>query len=395
MIPCPYCGQAATDNPGDGGTCGTFSCLYQHFCGDLPPAEAQHLHHLPWTDSAEVRRIALLRPGQMGDLLLAVPGLRALRRGFPAAEITLIAQPWAAGLFNRFPWIDRTLPLEERLTSWSPGEGNRLAAFLEEARSHNYDLVLQLQADASPYARFALAMGGRATAGFCADQEIGAQFHLLLPMSPREPEVFRVLRLVDALGVRPAGVQLGFPLLPRDWEEVEGIQELAELLRFRPLIALHPGARAPARRWPEGNFLSLAALLQQRHGATLLVIGGPEETALGDEVCRGLDGPSLNLAGKLSLGGLAALLARVDLFVGNDSGPAQLAAAVAPRSLRIFGPANRHRWAPLDRARHRIAYREVECSPCNHWECPIDHRCLERVTVEEVLAEAGSLLQLD
>lgn len=389
---CP-CGESATDNPADAGTCGAFPCLYRHFCGDLPPDDARHLRPLPWSDPREVGRIAVVRPGQLGDLLLALPGLRALRCGFPAAEITLIAQPWAVDLFGRFDWIDRILPLTGRPGDGDPEAGSTPTAFLAEARSHDYDLVLQLQADVPAFARLALALGGRATAGFCADQEVGANFHLLLSMSPREPELLRVLRLVHVLGIPSAGAQLEFPLLPEDEEELERIPGLEELLRHRPLIALHAGARAPARRWPLASFGELAALLRERYGAALLMVGGPEEAPLGDQLGERLGEHALKLAGKLSLGGLAALLARVDLFVGNDSGPAQLAAATAPRSLRIFGPANRQRWAPLDRARHRIVYRQVECSPCDHFECPIDHRCLEWITVEEVMAELGPLLR--
>jgi ADP-heptose:LPS heptosyltransferase len=134
-------------------------------------------------------------------------------------------------------------------------------------------------------------------------------------------------------------------------------------------------------------------MLHQKWEATLVMVGGEEEVSLVEEIQERSRVPALNLAGRLSLGGLAALLSRVDLFVGNDSGPAQMAAAVAPRSVRIFGPANRQRWAPLDRLHHRTVYHPVECSPCGHWECPIDHRCLRWIGVEEVLAEVESLMQ--
>lgn len=393
MRACPYCGRPGTEYPGDVGTCGNFACLYRHFCGGPPPAETRSPHPLPWNDPQEARRIALLRPGQLGDLLLAVPGLRALRRGFPEAEITLIAQPWAADLFGRFGYLDRILPLEENPRGWDAGAKGAANAFLREARSYGYDLVLQLQADAADFARLALAMGGRATAGFCRDEEVGRAFHLLLSMSQEEPEILRPLRLAHALGIQPAGVQLEFPLLPEDWEEVDAISGLRRALQHPPVIALHPGARSPARRWPLPRFVELARLLHHRWGATLLTLGGSEEIPLGEEVREGLEVPVVNLAGKLSPGGLAALLAQVDLFVGNDSGPAQLAAATAPRSLRIFGPANRRRWAPLDRSRHRVVYHQVECSPCEHWECPIDHRCLKRVGMDEVMREVELLLQ--
>ena len=392
MSTCLLCGGKATGRPDDAGTCGAFSCLHRRFCGDDAPSPVTN-RALPWNNPSEVRRIAVVRPGQLGDLLLALPGLRALRRGFPAAEITLIGQPWAQGFANRFPWIDRLLILRTRPGDADPEAREALAAFVEEARAYRYDLVIQLQGNGQAYAGLALDMKGRATVGFCADREREADFHLLLSMSPNEPEILRVMRLAQALGARAAGIRVDVPILPEDERELQRVQGLAQLLHLRPAIAMHPGARPPARRWPLDSFWKLATLLHRRYGAVLLLVGGPEETSLGEDLGRRLAGPWMNLAGKLSLGGLAALLARVDLFVGNDSGPAQMASATAPRSLRIFGPANRHRWAPMDQTRHRIIYRQVECSPCDHFECPIDHRCLEWVTVEEVMAGAEALLQ--
>ena len=394
MSRCPYCTASADPLVGNAGTCGSFACLYRHFRGTSPPTAVATHTPPPWTDPNAVRRIAVFRPGQLGDLLLAVPGLRALRAAFPAAEIALVAGSWTLDFPSRFGYIDRVLPLDDPP---APNDDARLdganTPFLAEARASDYDLVLQLHGDTPSAARLALAMGGRATVGFCRDEQIGGRFHLLLPWLPDEPEILRVLRLADALGATPDGVQLEFPPLPTDWEELEAISGLSAALPRRPLVVMHPGARAPARRWPLEGFAKVARHLQQERGATLVMVGGSEERWLVEEVIQGLAAPALNLTGKLSLGALAALLRRADLFVGNDSGPAQLASAVAPRGLRIFGPANRRRWAPLDRCRHRIVYHPVDCSPCDHWECPIDHRCLRRVSVEEVLAQVDTLLE--
>ena len=425
---CPYCGGAAIDGLGASGTCGAFVCLYRRFCGSAPPATAgglgsrprrdagraaeraaadeeasvvpgvgsrssRVLRSRPWADPTRVRRIAVVRPGQLGDLLLAMPGMRALKRRFPQAEITLLARPWALGLAERFPYMDRVVAVREPRESEAQFEGSEAGDHPSlEVGGSRYDLVLQIQGDAPHSARFALALGGRATVGFCRDEGVGRRFDLLLPMVETEPEVLRVLRLVHALGGEPDGVHLEFPLLPRDLAELEGMRAAEEPLRRHPLVAIHPGARAPARRWPLDRFAEVVRVLHCRWQAAVVLVGGGDEAPLAEDVRSRSGVPAVNLAGRLSLGGLAALLSAVDLFVGNDSGPAQLAAAVAPRSVRIFGPANLRRWAPLDRSSHRIAYRRVGCSPCDHWECPIDHRCLRWVGVEEVLAEVDSLM---
>lgn len=335
----------------------------------------------------------MVRPGQLGDLLLAMPGMRALKKRFPEAEITLLARPWALDLAERFTYLDRVLAIQEpRESGASSEEGEACDHPSLEAGDYGYDLVLQIHGDATPSARFALALGGRATVGFCRDEEVGRRFDLLLPMLETEPEILRVLRLTCVLGGEPDGVHLEFPLMPRDLAELESIRAADQALRRHPLVAVHPGARAPARRWPLDRFVEMVRLLHRRWQAAVVLVGGGDEALLAEDVRARSGVPTVNLAGQLSLGGLAALLSRVDLFVGNDSGPAQLAAAVAPGSVRIFGPANRRRWAPLDRSSHRIVYRQVDCSPCDHWECPIDHRCLRWVGVEEVLAEIDSLM---
>jgi ADP-heptose:LPS heptosyltransferase len=100
----------------------------------------------------------------------------------------------------------------------------------------------------------------------------------------------------------------------------------------------------------------------------------------------------LDLAGKTSLGGLAALIARMRLFIGNDSGPAHLAEAVGTPSVTLFGPTDPRRWAPLDQRAHPIVREPVGCSPCAYSDCPIDHRCLRRITPDEVIARASGLL---
>ena len=100
----------------------------------------------------------------------------------------------------------------------------------------------------------------------------------------------------------------------------------------------------------------------------------------------------VNLAGKTSLGGLAAIIDSLDLFISNDTGPAHIANALGTPSITIFGPADYRRWAPLNQSLHRIVRHPVACSPCGFWDCPIDHRCLRKVSPESVLKAAGDLL---
>jgi len=203
--------------------------------------------------------------------------------------------------------------------------------------------------------------------------------------------VLRNLGLTALLGCPDRGATLEFPLSDEDHAEADAL--LAPLAGDgRPLIGIHAGARPPARRGPPARFAAVADDLARRHDAHIILIGGPGEEEIVATVAERMDTRALNLAGGASLGGLAALLARLDLFIGNDSGPAHLAEATGAPTVRLFGPADVDRWAPLDRTRHVVVRHPVACSPCGYWECPIDHRCLRRIDPTDVTRAADGLL---
>ncbi|HET7036362.1 MAG TPA: glycosyltransferase family 9 protein [Thermomicrobiaceae bacterium] len=339
-----------------------------------------------------VRRIAVLRALQLGDLLVAVPALRSLRAGFPEAEITLIGLPWAAWFAARFShYLDRFVAF-----GGAPGidevelDEARMADYLAAQRAHGYDLAVQLHGSGGASNPAVLALGARCSAG-CYVGQPPAGLTVAVPYPDELPEPLRLLRLTAALGCPERGTQLEFPLRPEDAAEADAL--LAPLAgQMGPWIGLHCGARAPARRWPPARFASLADALARRHGAAIVLSGGPDEDAIAAEVAGLMEAPALNLAGQTSLGGLAALISRLDLFISNDTGPAHLARALDTPSVTIFGPAEFPRWAPLDSSRHRLARQFVHCSPCAHRECPIDHRCLRGVSTTMVLSAAESLL---
>jgi ADP-heptose:LPS heptosyltransferase len=153
----------------------------------------------------------------------------------------------------------------------------------------------------------------------------------------------------------------------------------------RPWIGLHAGARSPARRWPAEYFASVADDFSQRFDAQVILTGSLDEETIVRSVAERMTTQPINLAGKTSLGGLAALISELDLFVSNDTGTAHIANAVDTPSITIFSPADCRRWAPLDRVRHPIVQHPVECSPCGYWQCPIDHRCLRWVSPDRVI----------
>ena len=384
-----------------------------------------------------IRRIAVFRALQLGDLIQAVPALRALRGGFPNAEITLIGLPWARSFVQRFSrYLDRFVEF-----AGFPGiaecEGNpgRTARFLEEQHSYGYDLAIQMHGSGRTSNYVVCGLGAKMTAGyFEGDEEAerhifakervpqgrpqGAPPHINLAPAPTmngllqkkdahpdeeggltfavpypddQPEVYRNIGLAKLLGCPADDLTLEFPLYESDYVEAAALlPPLQGVKRLR--IGIHAGARMPARRWPTSYFASLADELVHLWDAQVILTGSTDELSTVHSVEEQMTVQSINLAGKTSLGGLAAIIDQLDLFISNDTGPAHIACALGVPSVIIFGPADYRRWAPLNQSLHRVVRHPVACSPCSFWECPIDHRCLQKVSPENVIREAGDLL---
>jgi ADP-heptose:LPS heptosyltransferase len=158
-----------------------------------------------------------------------------------------------------------------------------------------------------------------------------------------------------------------------------------------PYACVHPGSAWASRRWPAERFAAVADGLAAR-GLAVVLTGGAEEGPLTAAVARAMRAPARDLAGRTTLGTLAALVAGATLLVCNDTGVSHVAVAVGTPSVVVVTGSDPARWAPLDRERHPVVRVPVACSPCLHAACPLDHRCAAAVTPAAVLATAERLL---
>ena len=310
-------------------------------------------------------RIAVLRALQLGDFLVAVPALRALRRAYPMAHIALVALPWTRALVERFSrYIDELVEY--------PGA------------PADYDLVLQMHGDGSRTNAIALALGGKRTVGFyrpgnaCPDRET------FIEWDERENEVLRCLRLAEKAGAHDGTPALEFPLLEADIAEWRALG----LGRY---VCVHAGSQLPSRRWPPERFAAVGDWLAARSYRVVLT-GSVGEAPLARKVETGMRAAAVNLVGKTSLGALGALVARARLVVCNDTSLSHIAAAMRTPSVVIACGSDPRRWAPLDRELHRVVYHDIECRPCMNAECPIGHPCALEVPTGTVIQEASRML---
>lgn len=336
-------------------------------------------------------KIAVLRALHLGDMLLAVPAFRALRMEFPYAEITLIGLPWAASFARRFArYVDRFVKFAGYPgIAEVPVQKERTQQFLAEQQSYGYDLVVQMHGSGRVSDKLALELGGEVTVGYYEARQ-PAGLTLGIPYPDDRPEVLRNLGLAQMLGCRHLDPTLEFPLFEEDRAEAA----LHVERNHQPWIGIHAGSRSPARRWPPEYFACLADMCAKRFDAQIVLTGGmDEELATVQAVMQKMTVEPLNVAGKTSLGGLAALISELDLFISNDTGPAHIADAVQTPSVTIFGPVDPLRWAALDSTRHPVVRHPVACSPCSYWTCPIDHRCLRWVTPESVMQAVEDMMR--
>jgi ADP-heptose:LPS heptosyltransferase len=332
-------------------------------------------------------KIAVLRALQLGDMLCAVPALRALHAEFPAARISLIGLPWARELVGRFraylyDFIEFPgFPgLAER-----PCDQRALPRFFEAVRARRYDLAIQLHGSGEVTNDLVLRFGAQRHAGYYRAGRRNPEPERFVEWREREPEVLRYLRLVERLGAPARGTALEFPLNDADWSEWTALG-----LERESYAVVHPGAQLPSRRWPPARFAEVADALSA-DGLQVVLTGTAGEAGIVGAVKAAMRTPALDLAGRTTLGGLAALVARARLVVANDTGISHIAAAVRTPSVIVASGYDVVRWAPLDRQLHRVLHYDTACRPCAHVACPIGHPCALGVSAARVIHEARSL----
>jgi ADP-heptose:LPS heptosyltransferase len=319
-------------------------------------------------------RIAVVRalPG-LGDLLCAVPALRALRAAHPRAHVTLIGLEAIRPLAERFGrYVDAFLAFP----GWPglheiPYDEARTAAFLDEHRG-TFDLAVQLHGSGTASAGFVLALGAARSIGYAPDPPGDGW----LPPADDVHEVRRWLRLVGGENER-----LEFPLTEADEDDAAAVRPDG------PYACVHPGASRPQRRWPAERFARVADRLAGEGFAPVLT-GTAGERDVAAAVRAAMRTEPRSAVGRTSLGGLAALLAGARVVVTNDTGTSHLAAAVGAPSVVVLVSSDGARWAPLDRERHRVL--PPPAGPPQPGDPDLE---LPDVPVAAVLREVGALLR--
>ncbi len=275
----------------------------------------------------EPRRIALIKPSALGDIVHALPVLGALRQHFPGSHITWIVNKSYESLLAGHPDLSETLAFDRGAFKKGLWHSARYAgSFAAELRRRRFDLVIDLQGLLRT-GLMCLATGARQRIGFARAREGSRHAYTMkvrVPDAERIHAIERYWRVAEALGAGDGPKRFHVPLQPQELEWARG--ELAHLPR--PWLAFAVGARWLTKRWPTAHFAELARRAHTAFGGSAFFVGAADDTALSRETMQLLTGPTKDFTGQTSLPRLAALLSLCDVMIANDTGPLHLAAAL-------------------------------------------------------------------
>lgn len=328
-------------------------------------------------DTGNIRKILVRATNWIGDAVMTTPALGVLRSAFPRAEIVLAANPVVAELMTPHPSCDRVIVYDKKGAHKGLSGLLRLSGALA---GEGFDLAVLFQ-NAIEAAIIAFAARIPIRAGYRTD---GRRLFLTHGV-PVSAEVLRLhhtqyyLNMLDALGIRHAEPRLVLSCT------VEERSRARHLLGEGRWVAVNPGAAfGSAKRWYPERFAEVADILASDYGFKVLLLGGPGEAEIGAVIENGMKSRPFNLIGRTSVRELMALVSCMDLVVTNDSGPMHIAAAFDRPIVALFGPTDHTTTSPLC-SNCAIVRADTDCAPCLKRTCPTDHRCMVRISVEQVL----------
>jgi len=347
----------------------------------MPPSETALLNL-----TVEPKRILIVKPSALGDIVHTLPFLHRLRERFKTAHISWLVVPAFASLLNGHPLLDEVVLFERKrfASGWrNPSAAKGLFNFATSLRRANYDMAIDLQGLLrSAWITWQTRAPVRVGFGYAREGAPIFYTHRVATVSHERHAVERYMDVADALGCAGGPVVFDFAIS----ESVRA--SVAPMLPDAAYAVLLPGTNWATKRWPAEKFAALAGPLWDRFGLRTVIAGGADVGAMdfsgaGDRV--------VNLAGKTDLKQLAAVLENADVVIANDSGPMHMAAALGRPLVTLFGPTNAVRTGPYARPT-TVLQLDLVCRPCYQRHC-VHQSCMQWIGVQDVLARVDAQLR--
>jgi ADP-heptose:LPS heptosyltransferase len=318
---------------------------------------------MPYSRINNVKKIAVLKAGAIGDFIVTLPAILALRDTYPDAEIVLLCNPWQQQFLQagRSP-VDRTVvvPVMKGIRNEKgvQADGDEQRLFFERMEEECFDIAISFQGKGIAANPFIKNLNARLTAGTsCAESE---KLDRCIEYRYYQHEVMRNLEIVGLVGAETTKIEPRLNVLDHDRTEVESLTSAFPDKRY---VLLNPVASDIRRMWPPDNYVRLADSLAERK-LEVIFTGSATEYDLAGEMISSMSHPAINACG-ISLGGLCALASTASLMISADTGPLHIAQAVQCPTVGIYWAPNFINWGPLNRRiHHPVISWKMECPYC-------------------------------
>lgn len=334
-------------------------------------------------------KILMVRLDKIGDVLLSTPAIKAVRDAYPDSHIAFMVQPYAKDIVEGNPYLNEVICYNKKEGLF----GN--LGFIMKLRRKSFDLAIILHPTVRTHivtllAGIALRVGYDKKMGFLLTNKIPHSKEL-----GEKHEIDYTLDILKNIGIAPKDRSLYMPLKSESEKRIKDIFNRNNIKETDMVISVNPGASSASKRWSAERFARVSDSIIERYGARIIVLAGTADKFFGDRTASLIRKGCINLSGNTSVADLASALKRSCLFISNDSGPVHIACALGTPVVAIFGRSDKglspKRWGPSGKD-DVVLHKHIGCDTCLAHNCNIGFKCLEAITVGDVLAAVDKIL---
>lgn len=347
------------------------------------------------------RNVLLIQLGDIGDVVLTTPTIRAVREAYPEARVSILTRKPFGSLLLADPSLHEVVETA-RIRGFTLHVLREYGKLIHRLRSARYDLVIDLRTG-DRGAILSFLTGAPIRMGLSAG--VKKQFwhsifftkilrNLTVAPPPAHPGADQSLRIVRGIGINTTDTMPRLSVSPHDQAHARMLLEECGLAPETPWVTINPFSRWKYKEWDNKKWGEVIDWLWEAHRIPVVLIGSPEELTACEKIVAGREGRAINLAGKTSLGELAAVISMSSLHLGVDSAAPHIAAALGTPTVTIHGPSDWRGWRIVDDM-HKIVVPALECVPCNLRGCDDNGSslCLEQLGANTVIDIIEQVLQ--
>ena len=328
-------------------------------------------------------RILVVKLDHIGDVLLATPVFSNLKQAYPNTELHALCGKWSSVILENHPDIDKVIEYNSPVfcRSESPTSLKQVRKLSKQLRHQKYDLLIELRGDWR-IIWFSVLKGS--SRRLCrASLQIASKLGIKRFSSIHEAS--RNLDILRHVGIQTPIHNPTFSISTENKQWTTTFLAEQDIKHDVPIVTIHPGSPVDTKRWMPERFAELADWLIDHNQAQILFVGVPDEIPIISQIQASMEQESINIAGMTTIPQLASILEKSSMFIGNDSGPMHLAAAVGTPTIGIYGPGDPKRFGPIGEKCNTIQ-KKRDCSPCKSDICIFgDEGCMGKIQVKDVI----------